>query len=125
MNIEIVKDCEITSRLYLFLNKISDKLYSNIFLKFKNYQSYGDIYSCSSLKILNPKIWKYKGTIYKLRVDSGKESARIFFMKWDDRLIILHGFLKNTQKTPKKEAHQAIAVYLNRELLETMPFHDR
>jgi len=68
-----------------------------------------DIYSCNSLKILNPRIWGYKGTIYKLRVDCGKESARVLFAKTaDNDLVLLHGFIKKTRKTPSKDAKIAM-----------------
>ncbi|MBM9616295.1 type II toxin-antitoxin system RelE/ParE family toxin [Desulfobulbus rhabdoformis] len=65
----------------------------------------GEVYSSNSLKILNPRIWGYKGTIYKLRVDCGKESARVLFAKNEENdLVLLHGFLKRTRKTPRKDA---------------------
>ncbi len=73
---------------------------------------HGDIYHCKSLKALNSRIWKYKGTIYKLRVDNGKESARVLFSKSSNgNLIVIHAFLKSTRKTPAKDAKQAIAIY--------------
>ncbi|MGL4640803.1 MAG: type II toxin-antitoxin system RelE/ParE family toxin [Shewanella sp.] len=97
-----------TSLLY-FINQITNKLATTIEKKFIAYQELNDIYPCNSLKILNPKIWKYKGTIYKLRVDCGKESARILFMRDKNKdIVILHAFLKKTQKTPKKEADIAM-----------------
>ena len=73
-----------------------------------------------SLKTLNSKIWKYKGTIYKLRVDNGKESARVLFSKTKDGdLIMIHAFLKSTRKTPAKDARQAIAIYQMLDSLKT------
>jgi len=66
-------------------------------------------YACNSLKILNPKIWGYKGTIYKLRVDCGKELARVLFVKTPDNdIVLLHGFIKKTRKTPSKDAKIAM-----------------
>ncbi|OBU24672.1 type II toxin-antitoxin system RelE/ParE family toxin [Photobacterium aquimaris] len=112
MNIYRVQKEARTIALYNFFDDISAKLQLNIEHKFLSYQSYNDIYHCKSLKLLNPKIWKYKGLIYKLRVDNGKESARVLFVKTKDSdLLIIHAFLKSTQKTPKKEAKQAINVY--------------
>jgi phage-related protein len=82
---------------------------------------HGDVYHSKSLKTLNSRIWKYKGTIYKLRIDSGKESARILFSKSKDGdLIIIHAFLKSTRKTPAKDARQAIAIYQMLDSLETV-----
>jgi phage-related protein len=88
-----------------FLRAVSDRLAAAICRKFLAYTELDDIYSSNSLKILNPRIWGYKGTIYKLRVDCGKESARVLFAKTrDNDIALLHGFIKKTRKTPKKEA---------------------
>jgi len=112
MNILLIENTKTTRPLYLFFSKISAGLYTNIFNKFQSYCQHGDIYHGKSLKTLNSRIWKYKGTIYKLRVDAGKESARVLFSKLPDgNLIIIHAFLKSTRKTPAKEAKQAIAIY--------------
>jgi len=54
---------------------------AKIFNKFQSYTQYGDVYHGKHLKSLNSKIWKYKGTIYKLRIDNGNESARVLFSK--------------------------------------------
>lgn len=82
---------------------------------------YGGVYHSKHLKTLNSKIWKYKGTIYKIRIDSGKESARVLFSKSKDgNLKIIHAFLKSTRKTPTKEAQQAIKIYQMLECLETV-----
>ncbi|MFN2355943.1 MAG: type II toxin-antitoxin system RelE/ParE family toxin, partial [Desulfopila sp.] len=87
------------------MNRISEKLAAAICKKFSAYAELNDIYICNSLKVLNPKIWGYKGTIYKLRVDCGKESARILFVKTvDNDIVLLHGFIKKTRKTPRKDA---------------------
>ncbi|MDA6076621.1 type II toxin-antitoxin system RelE/ParE family toxin [Edwardsiella anguillarum] len=66
--------------------------------------------SVRSLKILNPKIWGYKGTIYKLRIDCGAESARLLFMlDAHNDLVVLHAFLKKTRRTPKKRRKRRYA----------------
>ncbi len=120
MNILLVKKNKTTRPLYLFFDGISEGLRTKIFNKFQSYVQFGDLYHGKQLKTLNSKIWKYKGTIYKLRVDNGSESARVLFSKSKDgHLIIIHSFLKSTRKTPKKEARQAIAIYQMLEHLET------
>ncbi|NQS71721.1 MAG: hypothetical protein HQQ73_06150 [Desulfobulbaceae bacterium] len=92
-----------------FLDGVSDKLAAAICKKFSSYAEHGDMYTCNSLKILNPKIWGYKGTIYKLRVDCGKESARVLFVKTpENNIVLLHGFIKKTRKTPNKDAKIAM-----------------
>ncbi|MCU7817596.1 MAG: type II toxin-antitoxin system RelE/ParE family toxin [gamma proteobacterium symbiont of Lucinoma myriamae] len=121
MNILLVKKNKMTRPLYLFLNDISEGLCIKIYNKFQSYMQHGDVYHCKHLKTLNSKIWKYKGTIYKLRIDNGKESARVLFSKSKDgNLKIIHAFLKSTRKTPAKEAQQAIAIYQILECLETV-----
>jgi len=113
MNILLTERSKATLPLHLFLEDISEGLRNKIFNKFQAYVQHGDLYQTKHLKTLNSKIWKYKGTIYKLRVDSGKESARVLFSKSKEgNLIIIHAFLKSTQKTPTKDARQAIKVYL-------------
>ena len=120
MNILLLEKNKLTQPLYTFLNSVSDDLISKIYNKFQSYVQYGNIYYGKQLKSLNSKIWKYKGTIYKLRVDSGTESARVLFIRSQDgNLIIIHAFLKSTQKTPKKEAKQAILLYQKLDSLKT------
>ncbi|EAS64481.1 type II toxin-antitoxin system RelE/ParE family toxin [Photobacterium angustum] len=120
MNIYTIEQTLLTMPLYDFLEHISEKLRLTIFNKFNAYKIHGDVYHCQHLKILNAKIWKYKGVIFKLRVDSGSESARILFTKYNNDLVILHAFLKSTRKTPKKDAHQAIIVFQQMEELKKM-----
>ena len=92
-----------------FLNTVSDELAAAICKKLHAYTEANDIYSSNSLKILKPKIWGYKGTIYKLRVDCGKESARVMFTKTPHNdIVLLHGFIKKSRKTPNKDAKTAI-----------------
>ena len=121
MNILLVEKNKMTRPLYLFFDGISEVLCTKIFNKFQSYVQYGDVYHGKHLKSLNSKIWKYKGTIYKLRIDNGNESARVLFSKSKEGdLKIIHAFLKSTQKTPAKDAKQAIAIYQMLESLETV-----
>ncbi len=121
MNILLVEKNKMTRPLYLFFDGISEGLCTKIFNKFQSYVQYGDVHHGKHLKSLNSKIWKYKGTIYKLRVDNGNESARVLFSKSKEGdLKIIHAFLKSTQKTPAKDAKQAIAIYQKLECLETI-----
>lgn len=121
MNIFLVEKNKITRPLYLFFDEISKDLQTKIYNKFQSYAKYGDVYYGKSLKSLNSKIWKYKGTIYKLRVDNSNESARLLFSKSKEGdLKIIHAFLKSTRKTPAKEARQAIKIYQMIECLKTV-----
>ena len=126
MNILLVQKNKMTRPLYLFFDGISKDLCIKVNSKFQSYVQHGNVYYCKHLKTLNSKIWKYKGTIYKVRIDSGKESARVLFSKSKDGdLIIIHAFLKSTRKTPAKEAQQAIAIYQMLESLETVVFDEQ
>ncbi|MFT5729974.1 MAG: phage-related protein [Desulforhopalus sp.] len=109
MKILSIQEYDGFSEFEVFLNKVSDKLAACICKKFHAYTELNDIYICNSLKILNPKIWGYKGTIYKLRVDCRKESARVLFVKMPNNdIVLLHGFVKKTRKTPNKDAKIAM-----------------
>ena len=121
MNILLLEKNKMTRPLYLFFDGISEGLCLKIYNKFQSYVQYGDVYHGKHLKSLNSKIWKYKGTIYKLRIDNGTESARVLFSKSKEGdLKIIHAFLKSTRKTPTKEARQAIAIYQMLESLEAV-----
>ena len=121
MKILLVEKNKKTRPLYLFFEGISEGLCIKVYNKFQSFVQHGDVYHSKHLKTLNSKIWKYKGTIYKLRVDKGRESARVLFSKSKDgNLRIIHAFLKSTRKTPVKEAQQAIAIYQRLECLETV-----
>ena len=116
MKILLVENNKQTRPLYSFFDAISKGLGTRIFDKFQSYVQHGDVYHCKHLKTLKSRIWKYRGTIFKLRVDNGKESARVLFSRSKQGdVVIIHAFLKSTRKTPAKEARQAIAVY---EMLE-------
>lgn len=109
MKILTIQEHNHLSDFEVFLNTVSDKLAAAICKKLHAYAEINDIYSCNSLKILNPRIWGYKGTIYKLRVDCGTESARVLFVKTPDNdIVLLHGFIKKTRKTPNKDAKIAM-----------------
>jgi phage-related protein len=92
-----------------FLHSVSEKLAAAICKKLQAYTELGDIYVCNRLTVLNSKIWGYKGVIYKLRVDCGKESARVLFAKTPENdLVMLHGYVKKTRKTPRRDAKTAM-----------------
>ncbi len=59
-----------------------------------------------------PKCSAMKGVkgLYEIRsqISSGR-IARVFFVLAGDRMVLLHGFIKKTQKTPDKELKLAVA----------------
>jgi phage-related protein len=109
MKILTIQEHSNQSEFEVFLSCVSDKLSAAICKKFNTYAAHNMVCVSNHLKILKPKIWGYKGTIYKLRVDCGKESARVMFTKTPQNdIVLLHGFIKKTRKTPKKDATIAI-----------------
>jgi hypothetical protein len=109
MKILTIQESHGPSGFEQFLESVSVELATAICKKLHGYSEANEIYPSNSLKILKPRIWGYKGTIYKLRVDYGKESARVMFTKTPDNdIALLHGFIKRSQKTPKKDAKIAI-----------------
>ncbi|MDH5394074.1 MAG: type II toxin-antitoxin system RelE/ParE family toxin [Gammaproteobacteria bacterium] len=109
MKILILQVYNAQSEFELFLNAVSGKLAAAICKKLQAYVEVNAVNMSNSLKILKPKIWGYNGTIYKLRVDCGKESARLMFAKTPQNdIVLLHGFIKKTQKTPNKDAKIAM-----------------
>lgn len=49
--------------------------------------------------------------IYELRIKTGSNIYRIFFIFDDDKIVVLfNGFQKKTQKTPKAEIEKAIKI---------------
>ena len=121
MNILLVEKNKMSRPLHLFFECISEGLRNKIYSKFQSYVQHESVYHSKHLKTLNSKIWKYKGTIYKLRIDNGNESARVLFARSKDgNLIIIHAFLKSTRKTPVKDAQQAIKIYQSLDSVETI-----
>ncbi len=51
---------------------------------------------------------RYKG-LMELRVQQGNDISRIFyFLPVGNKFILLHGFIKKTQRTPQKELETAL-----------------
>lgn len=50
-----------------------------------------------------PLVRYMEAKIWEIRSDFSDGIARIFFTVHEQRLVLLHGFIKKAQKTPKKE----------------------
>ena len=73
-------------------------------VKFKKISSYLDMLSENGLEIGKPYIKHLENEIWELR----PLRDRILFAYWDNNnFILLHQFIKKTQKTPKKEIKKA------------------
>lgn len=62
-----------------------------------------------SVQRISTKFFKhFEDGIYEIRIEVGNNIYRIFSFFDDNKLVILlHGFQKKTQKTPRKEIEQA------------------
>jgi phage-related protein len=62
-----------------------------------------------SVEIVSTKFFKHlEDGIYEIRIEWGGNIYRIFSFFDDNKLVILlHGFQKKTQKTPRKEIERA------------------
>jgi phage-related protein len=50
-----------------------------------------------------PLIRKVEGGLWEVRSNFDRGIARVVFTVQDDRMVLLHGFVKKSQKTPKSE----------------------
>lgn len=56
-----------------------------------------------------PVCRKLESKLYEVRSDiSDKKIARVIFTVIDEYMVLLHGFIKKTQKTPKQEIDLAL-----------------
>ena len=69
------------------------------------------LYNLATLQAFRqePYSRQIKGKLRELKVETRQKSHRIFyFMMINKRIMILHAFLKKTEKTPKKETKKAL-----------------
>ena len=50
-----------------------------------------------------PLVRRLGGSLWEIRTVLPGKIARVVFCTRDDRIILLHGFIKKTQKAPKKD----------------------
>ena len=88
-----------------FLNSLSVKQQSKILRIFQ----YIEIYGINSIL---PHTKKVAGTpLWEIRV-LGKDNIRVIYViQTKESILVLHGFIKKKQKTPKRELDIAIARY--------------
>lgn len=55
-----------------------------------------------------PHVKHIEEDIWELRIKFSSDISRIFYIVWQrDTLVLLHGFVKKTQKTPPREIETA------------------
>jgi len=66
-----------------------------------------DLLEKFGIKLTMPHSKKINNEIYELRI-RGKQEIRIFYAFHKDKIILLHGFVKKSYKTPPREINTAI-----------------
>lgn len=87
-----------------FLDSLSDKQQSKLSRIFQTIETYG-------LSYIMPHIKKLKGSpLWEIRI-IGKDNVRIIYLvAYQNAIVLLHGFIKKTQKTSRKD----ISISMNR-----------
>ncbi|MBM4465769.1 MAG: type II toxin-antitoxin system RelE/ParE family toxin [Chloroflexi bacterium] len=74
---------------------------------------------CYNLQLGLPYVKHLEGKLWELRIRAGRKAYRvIYFAFTGQRFILLHAFLKKTQKTPRKQiaiAQRRLADFLEYE----------
>ncbi|SFB68826.1 Phage derived protein Gp49-like [Kaistella jeonii] len=116
-----------TTLFCIFASDMSEQKIRNIFI-YKNY--FSDFLEKQRQKVRDKILWTIKlietidqipaeyfkhleGTngLYEIRVQNGSDIFRIFCFFDEGKLVILiNGFQKKTQKTPKKEIEKALKI---------------
>lgn len=87
---------------------VQDFLNQNTKLKAKAIRILSQVQIYGLVSVI-PHIKKLQGTpLWEIRI-LGKDSARILYItQTQEKILLLHGFLKKTQKTPPKEINIAL-----------------
>ncbi len=84
-----------------FLVSLSEKDRARIAWTINLLEEYG-------LQLGPPYVKHLGGKLWELRIRAGRKTYRIIYFAYvGQRFIILHGFLKKTQKTPRRELEVA------------------
>ena len=88
-----------------FIESLQLRQKSKIFGIFENIQKYG-------LDSVIPHIKKLTGTpLWEIRI-LGQDNIRVIYLvPKSTTVLVLHGFIKKTQKTPERELSQALKRY--------------
>lgn len=90
-----------------FLYSLPQKLRAKAFRDIELLQEFGSDLKEPHVKALKGK--KNKG-LYELRIKFSNDIARVFyFTYYNNRYVLLHGFIKKSMFTPKREIEKAIS----------------
>lgn len=84
-----------------FLDSLPPKHQAKAFREIDLLEEFGN-----SLK--EPYVKHIDGEIWELRIKFSTDISRIFYFTWSkETIVLLHGFIKKTQKTPRSELETA------------------
>ena len=93
------------SPVYDFIQELTQKTDKDSRINSTKINDYIQILSLHGKTLREPFIKHIEGDLWELRPIRN----RIFFASWaNDSFILLHHFIKKTQKTPKREIKQAL-----------------
>ena len=102
--IEFYEDIHGKSEVYEYIQQLGSNLDKDNKQKLKKIYMYIDLLSQEGLKLSEPYIKKIDKEIWELR----PLRDRILFASWrDNKFVLLSIFMKQTQKTPKREIEKA------------------
>lgn len=94
-----------------FLDNLNEKIFAKVARNI-------DILALHNVKLREPSVKAVENGIFELRTQVGNDITRIFYFFYVGKKIILtNGFVKKTQKTPRKYIETAVECkkdYLNR-----------
>ncbi len=89
-----------------FLLSLQPKLRAKAFKDIELLKKHGDELTEPYVKRIQGK--KFRG-LYELRIKFSSDIVRIFYFTYfDNKYILLHGFIKKTMNTPAKELERAL-----------------
>ena len=84
-----------------FLESLPPKHQSKAFREIDLLEEFGN-----GLK--EPYVKHIEGEIWELRIKFASDISRIFYFTWqEETVVLLHGFIKKTQRTPRAEIEVA------------------